>query len=337
MKSRKTTRILGVLLILLLSPLGYLVNKSNYTTRDLVRDVSHLFVKKSNNSKTHTTGSTENIVHQKELADTERIPTEDLTPLDWVESEAPNYYKVLGKSNLQSEAFPNVQKVTTAEWASSFKGGKASNSSKKIEVSYPIYGELDNLRRSTGVLATVTPDMVKFSEGWRTPWEGSVEPSGWFTYKFKKTGEPATEFDYLNNSKAVSRKSNNGEVRIPINKTVYKGQLYNRDHLFADRLGGRGIRENLTTGTRPHNVGDNKAEKGGMAYLEEKVDDYVSTHKVYAYYKSIPVYVGDELVPRGTYVKALTSDGAIDETVYVYNVAKGYTINYADGTWTKNN
>jgi len=54
------------------------------------------------------------------------------------------------------------------------------------------------------------------------------------------------------------------------------------------------------------------------------------------YYQATPYYRGDELIPRTVEVKALTSDGAINETVITYNTAKGYTIDYRTGKVTDN-
>lgn len=42
----------------------------------------------------------------------------------------------------------------------------------------------------------------------------------------------------------------------------YKGFFWNRSHLIGDALGGDAIRQNVVTGTRTQNVGEDA--KGGM-------------------------------------------------------------------------
>ena len=113
--------------------------------------------------------------------------------------------------------------------------------------------------------------------------------------------------------------------------------MYNRSHLVADSLGGAAKRVNLITGTRPQNCLTGKGRIGGMAYAETKARDYLNAHHDGTlYYCAIPVYVGDELVPRSVYVEMKSSDGSIDESIEVFNAVNGYTINYSDGTFSKN-
>ncbi|MGV3082680.1 DNA/RNA non-specific endonuclease, partial [Streptococcus dysgalactiae] len=93
----------------------------------------------------------------------------------------------------------------------------------------------------------------------------------------------------------------------------------------------RPYRNNLITGTRTQNVGNND-RKGGMQYIENKVLTYINQNpSVHVYYKAEPVYVGTELVPRYVVVSALSSDGIIDEKVRVFNTANGFTIDYQNG------
>ena len=46
-----------------------------------------------------------------------------------------------------------------------------------------------------------------------------------------------------------------------------------------------------------------------------------------------PIYVGDELVCRSVMVDMLSSDGLLDLRIEVFNAAKGYSVNYADGSF----
>ncbi len=134
----------------------------------------------------------------------------------------------------------------------------------------------------------------------------------------------------------------------------YRGYFYNRSHTLAwslvGNLGGPDgsanaimQRDNLTTGTRAQNVGTNgrsESTAGGMAYAETAIRDFVRERpNIPVYYVVTPLYQGDELVPRGTHVQAVsaTDNGqALNINVYVFNAQNGATINYADGSWTQN-
>lgn len=78
--------------------------------------------------------------------------------------------------------------------------------------------------------------------------------------------------------------------------------IWNRSHLIADSLGGRAFRRNLIKGTRMQNVGANDG-KGGMAYTERKVVNYLYKHqKASVYYSAKPIYKDNELIPRSVIV-----------------------------------
>ena len=130
----------------------------------------------------------------------------------------------------------------------------------------------------------------------------------------------------------------NKEVEIEFaNGTTYHGWLFNRSHLLAKSLGGPDTKENLVTGTRTQNVGDND-ENGGMGHTESEARAWLDQHPDgYVLYEVDPVYEGDEVIPRTVEVDIRTSDGSIDEHVVTYNVAKGYVIDYATGEWRKEN
>lgn len=173
------------------------------------------------------------------------------------------------------------------------------------------YTGLDSLGRTLRVNGNITYKMVEESKGWREKFDSDADKiSGW---------------------------GHNEKVAIDMaNGKTYHGYMYNRSHLVADSLGGAAKRVNLVTGTRTQNVGANNG-KGGMAYAETKARDYLNSHHDGTlYYCAIPVYVGDELVPRSVYVEMKSSDGSIDESIEVFNTANGYTINYSDGTFSKN-
>lgn len=174
-----------------------------------------------------------------------------------------------------------------------------------------IMSDLDELGRTGEVCAVVTYKMYDDSRGWREDIPKSSNPSGW---------------------------GHNKEVDIELSDgSSYHGWFWNRSHLLADSLGGHPDRENLITGTRMQNVGANKTGmEGGMGYTETEAREWLETHHDGTiYYRVTPVYVDDEIVPRSVIVNICTSDNSINQRVITYNYAKGYTIDYKTGTFTK--
>lgn len=219
--------------------------------------------------------------------------------------------------------FPKVIETTVGQY-------KGTSSQKKIRVSEIKYTGIDELGRSRDVWATITHDMIALSKGHREEFEPNAEPAGWYRYIWNKTKTRANEWEYTERTcNCITRASNNDKVKIDLGSgKTYKGYMYNRSHLVADSLGGRAFRPNLITGTRMQNVGRNN-QKGGMQYIERKVLDYIEDHPdVVVYYHVRPNYTGKELLPRTVTVYAKSSDNVINETVEVFNSAKGYEINY---------
>nr|WP_277592651.1 DNA/RNA non-specific endonuclease [Streptococcus intermedius] len=244
----------------------------------------------------------------------------------WSFEKYPDYYSIVGTSNIDPSTFPKVYTTTEKVYQ------KSGRSTKRVTVSDVQYNQLDGYGRTGEAYGVITKDMIELSAGWRAKWEKNPEPSGWYSYKFKDGRGPATEADYKHAPTKVLKTSNNIKVQLTLkNGRIRNGYLFDRSHLIADSLGGRPFRNNLITGTRTQNVGNND-KKGGMQYIENKVLNYIKQHpKVHVYYKATPIYHGTELLPRTVIVAALSSDGAIDETVCVYNTANGFTINYQTG------
>ncbi|MEE1296409.1 MAG: DNA/RNA non-specific endonuclease [Bifidobacterium sp.] len=116
----------------------------------------------------------------------------------------------------------------------------------------------------------------------------------------------------------------------------YHGNFWNRSHEIAKSLGGADTADNMVIGTRMQNVGDNNPA-GGMAYTETLARDWLDKHKDgVVYYNVTPIYEDNDMVPKVSIVNILTSDDSIDQCVKVYNAANGYTIDYANATFTKN-
>lgn len=170
------------------------------------------------------------------------------------------------------------------------------------------YSGLDTLGRTQAVTAKVTYKMVSDSAGWREDMPADAdEISGW---------------------------GHNRKVTVSLsNDRTYSGYAFNRSHLLADSLGGHAVRENLVTGTRTQNVGNNDSKNpGGMAYTETLARDYLYKHRSgWVYYRATPVYKGSELVCRSVYVDIKSDDGSIDQRVEVFNAMAGYVVDYASG------
>lgn len=110
----------------------------------------------------------------------------------------------------------------------------------------------------------------------------------------------------------------------------YKGWFWNRSHMLAHSLGGDDDVRNLTTGTRAQNVGDNKYG-GGMQYTENLARQFMKFHKnAYILYSVENLYKNNsDIIPYASEVNIKSSDGSIDEKVFVYNVMPGYEIDYS--------
>ncbi len=168
------------------------------------------------------------------------------------------------------------------------------------------YEGLDDLGRTGRVAACVTLDMAREGSDREREDMSWIHPSGW---------------------------GHNREVDIVMpDGDTYHGALFNRSHLLAKSLGGEEVPENMVTGTRTQNVGDNHGQDGGMAYAEEIARDWLWDHRDgTVYYSATPVYEGDELVCRSVIVDVRTSDGSIDQEIEVFNAVGGYEIDYETG------
>ncbi len=109
---------------------------------------------------------------------------------------------------------------------------------------------------------------------------------------------------------------------------VEGGSLYNRSHLIGYLLcGDNGTRENLITGTRNLNA-------GSMSLVETAVEMYIQETGHHVLYRVTPFYHGDDLVPFGVQMEALsmeTDEDGICCNLFLYNVQPGIEIDYATG------
>ena len=172
------------------------------------------------------------------------------------------------------------------------------------------YTGKDSLGRTLAVYGTITYKMVEKSAKEKRPeFKPNDTPSGW---------------------------NKNKKVTVETSTGLYDdGWFWNRSHLIADRLGGEATSNNAITGTRMQNVG-NRSNTGGMIYIEEMATNYLKENRnKFLYYSAEPIYNKDELIPRYVIVNTKSEDGILDKQVITFNYQKGFTINYNDGTFTK--
>lgn len=105
--------------------------------------------------------------------------------------------------------------------------------------------------------------------------------------------------------------------------------LYNRCHLIGYQLSGiNADPRDLFTGTRYLNV-------EGMLPWENELAGFVRRTGCHVLYRVTPLYAGDELVPRGVELEAVSmEDGGAGLRFHVlcYNVQPGIVIDYRDGS-----
>ena len=112
------------------------------------------------------------------------------------------------------------------------------------------------------------------------------------------------------------------------NKRVKSGWLYNRSHLIGYQLTGENNNpKNLITGTRQLNAPEMLAHESDIAaYLKKHPSSDVR-------YRVTPNIRGNELLSRGVQKEGQSiGDNSIQFNTYIFNVADGVTLNYADGS-----
>lgn len=112
------------------------------------------------------------------------------------------------------------------------------------------------------------------------------------------------------------------------NKKIGSGYLYNRCHVIGYQLTGQNNNwKNLFTGTQSLNTPN-------MLKYENIVAKYLrGGRNRLVRYSVEPIFRGKDQVARGVHMMARSvNSNAVNFNVYIFNVQKGVTINYANGT-----
>lgn len=163
----------------------------------------------------------------------------------------------------------------------------------------------------------------------------SIAKGAWATYSDLDSLNRVTDANALLNRSLMPSAKREPLTWNPTgwhNKRTAHGWLYNRSHLIGYQLTGENNNpKNLMTGTQTLNSPLMLAHEMDIAYYLKQSNDH------YVRYEVKPIFRGNELVARGVQMRAQSiGDNTIHFNVYIFNVEPGYTINYADGTSTKN-
>ncbi len=158
--------------------------------------------------------------------------------------------------------------------------------------SFEYYSNLDILGRAGAAFAKIGKELMPTTE---REGIGMIKPSGWHTVKYD----------------------------------IVDGKyLYNRCHLIGYQLTGENANEkNLITCTRYMNT-------GAMLDFENKVANYIKETNNHVLYRVTPNYKEGNLLASGVQMEGLSVEDngkGIKFNVFVYNVQKGITIDYATG------
>lgn len=256
--------------------------------------------------------------------------------------EMTNGEKDLLNTEFDKDKYPNYYAKVDNNKTELTDDDKALLDEKGTDEKWASYSNLDNLGRSGEVRSLITYDgVLKHSKAYLKNHGGTydgkqINDRPPFPYNVHVSGEYQDgEYD-ANEQTWKGENSNNDQVRFDDGSNQW---LYNKSHSFGWGLGGDMETHNVTLGTRYQNVGTDR--KGGMAYAETKIKDAVyDNHDLKVYYDVKPLYKDNELVPRGSHVRAysVNDDGkTININVYVFNAQEGFDINYQDGSFENHN
>lgn len=174
--------------------------------------------------------------------------------------------------------------------------------------------------------------------------DATIKSAPWVHFSdTDRLGRPHVAEAWLNQSSRVykTRTETGNDKKInPVGwhqKKINGTWVYNRGHLLGYALIG-GVRHvdaseanprNIITQTDWSNKKDSKSQ-AGQNYYEGLVRKALDNRKLVRY-EVKPYYQGDELVPRGNYIQAKSSDNTLNFNVFVPNTQPNVTIDYKTG------
>ncbi|WP_155287377.1 DNA/RNA non-specific endonuclease [Lacticaseibacillus zhaodongensis] len=161
----------------------------------------------------------------------------------------------------------------------------------------------------------------------------SLKRGAWATYGNLDRYNRATAANAMLNKRLMPTKEREPLYINPTgwhNKKIGKTYLFNRSHLIGYQLTGQNNNpKNLITGTAFLNA-------PAMEHYENTVAGYLRAHSTsYIRYRVEPIFRGKELLARGVHMMGQSvGSNAVRFNVYIFNVQKGATLNYATGNST---
>lgn len=166
-----------------------------------------------------------------------------------------------------------------------------------------VYGNLDGLNRTTQATGYLSrTNLVKSSTRTSQRWN----PTGWHQKRITIDGK-AIEIQNRGHLLAYS----------------VTGKFDNDGNFNSRKLGSLDNPKNLATQTAYSN-------QKTMQIFEEKVRDALAKNKK-VIYKVSTVFHENDLMPTGYHVEALSTDGALNFNVFVWNVQPGVKFDYTTG------
>lgn len=175
-----------------------------------------------------------------------------------------------------------------------------------------------------------------------------ITSSPWVSFSpVDSLDRPQVANAWLNNTTRIYKSRNetgNAKTINPVGfhqNKINNEFVYNRGHLLAYALIGgmkdvnasEANRQNIITQTAWSNQSSEFWAKG-QNYWEAKVRKALDNHKSVRYQVK-PYYVGTDLVARGVFIQAKSSDGSLNFNVYVPNVQPKVNIDYRTGFTNK--
>lgn len=174
--------------------------------------------------------------------------------------------------------------------------------------------------------------------------DASIKSAPWVKFSQLDTYQrPQVANAWLNNTTRIYKDRNSTGNDATIKPVGYhqtkigNAWLYNRGHLLGYALIGglkhvdasEGNKLNIVTQTASVNQG-NSEKQNGQNYYEGIVRKALDEHKNVRY-QVAPYYLNHELVPRGVFMQAKSSDNSVNYNVYIPNVQSGAVIDYETG------